>query len=398
MASEAAVADLLLALAVIIVVAKLFEELISWKGYPPVLGDILAGIVLGPSILDILTPSIVEELDLLKWIGIISLLFLAGMETKFTEFMRSLHHSFWIAFGGILSSFFMGYAAGFLLGYPQPTCLFLGAVLTATSVGLTVKVLSDIGAIAHPIASSILGAAVLDDVGGLIVLGLTVAMVSSGGARIEDLLVTAGVAIAFYVFLILALHRSSAGIWRWLTRLGHLQDTIISVLFALTLIVAWASVEVNLSLVVGAYAVGLAFSEVRGARAVIERFSLIPNIFSSIFFVLSAAMIDIKPYLTHIEYLVPIIVIVVVAIASKIIGCGLAAKLSGLSIAESLFTGVGMIPRAEVALVITSLGLAYGVLSDEVVAGVIILIYVTSILTPILLTRLWRIISAGRKD
>ncbi len=393
MASEAAVADLLLALAVIIVVAKVFEELISWRGYPPVLGDILAGLVLGPSILDILTPNIVEELDLLKWIGIISLLFLAGMETKFTEFMKSLHHSFWIAFGGIISSFLMGYAAGLLLGYPQATCLFIGAVLTATSVGLTVKVLSDIGAIAHPIASSILGAAVLDDVGGLIVLGLTVAMVSSGGARIEDLLVTAGVAITFYVFLILALHRGSAGIWRWLTRLGHLQDTIISILFALTLIVAWASVKVNLSLVVGAYAVGLAFSEVRGARAIIERFSLIPNIFSSIFFVLSAAMIDIKPYLTHLEYIVPIIVIVAVAIISKILGCGLAAKLSGLSFPESLFTGIGMIPRAEVALVITSLGLAYGVLNDEVVAGVIILIYVTSILTPILLTRLWKIIS-----
>ncbi len=397
MASEAAVADLLLALAVIIVVAKVFEELISWRGYPPVLGDILAGIVLGPSILDVLTPNIVEQLDLLKWIGIISLLFLAGMETKFTEFMKSLHHSFWIAFGGIISSFLLGYTAGLLLGYPQPTCLFLGAVLTATSVGLTVKVLSDIGAIAHPIASSILGAAVLDDVGGLIVLGLAVAMVSSGGARIEDLLVTAGIAITFYVFLILALHRGSAGIWRWLTRLGHLQDTIISILFALTLIVAWASVKVNLSLVVGAYAVGLAFSEVRGARAVIERFSLIPNIFSSIFFVLSAAMIDIKPYLIHLEYIVPIIVIVIVAIMSKILGCGIAAKLSGLSFSESLFTGIGMIPRAEVALVITSLGLAYGVLNDEIVAGVIILIYVTSILTPILLTRLWKAIS-GRKS
>jgi Kef-type K+ transport system membrane component KefB len=390
MIAEEVAAELLLVLSIIIIVAKLLEEGISYYGYPPILGDILAGIILGPSVLNIITPELIDYLDSIKWLGIISLLFLAGMETKFSQFMRSIKSSTSVAVGGIIASFILGYLAGMITGLSNSQSLFLGAILTATSVGLTVKTLSDVGAMGSKFFPVILGAAVLDDVGGLIVFGLTAAMVLTGFSRIEDLLTTILLAIVFYIVALLVLHRSSNVLWGAMRYLGHLEDTTIAFLLGLTLIIAWASVKFNLSLVVGAYLVGLAFSEVKGVEHVIHRFSLIPNIFASIFFVLSAAAVDIKPYLVHYEYLGFIGIVLAMAIIGKVIGCGLAAKLMGFKWKESLFVGFGMLPRAEVALVISALGMSYGVVTDAMVAATILMIYVTSIITPIILTYMWR--------
>jgi Kef-type K+ transport system membrane component KefB len=374
-------------------VAKLFEELVAHYHYPPILGDILAGIILGPSVLDWLTPKTIEELELLKWLGIVSLLFLAGMETKFTEFMHSIKESFLVATGGIIVSYVLGYWAGLMLGLSQPAALFLGATLTATSVGLTVKTLSDLGAIGTSFFSTIIGAAVLDDVGGLIVLGLTVALVSSGTARITDLLIVVGMAITFYLVIVFVLHYGSSYLWRGMKKLGKLEDTPIVYLLALTLVVAWASVKFNLSLVVGAYAAGLAFSEIKGVEEVIHRFSLIPNIFASLFFVLSTAIADIKVIAYHPEYLIFVGLVLAAGFLGKIIGCGLSAKTGKNTWYDSMFIGIGMLPRAEVALVITSLGMTYGVFgkwADAVVSSIVLLIYTTSIVTPILLSIMWR--------
>ncbi len=381
-----------MAVAVILIVAKIFEELIAHYGYPPILGDILAGIILGPSVLDYLSPRIVEELDLLKWLGIVSLLFLAGMETKFSQFIHGIRENLLVALGGIIFSYLLGYFTGLMFGLSQPASLFLGATLTATSVGLTVKTLTDLGAIGTRFFNTIVGAAVLDDVGGLIVLGLTVAMVATGLSRIYDLILTVLIAITFYIVILFALHYGSSTLWKTMKYLGRLEDTPIVYLLALTLVVAWASVKFNLSLIVGAYAAGLAFSEISGAEEVVRRFSLIPNIFASLFLVLSTAIVDIKPYLVHTEYLGFIAAVLVAAFLGKIIGCGLFARLSRFNWYNSFFIGFGMLPRAEVALVITSLGITYnafGEFNDAVVASVIIMIYVSSIVTPIILRNMW---------
>ncbi|MCD6300975.1 MAG: cation:proton antiporter [Staphylothermus sp.] len=390
MISEELVAEILLDLAVIILIAKVFEEIISYFGYPPVLGDILAGILLGPTVLNFLNAETIEYLDVLKWLGIISLLFLAGMETKFSEFVKSIKSSLYVAIGGIIFSYILGYFAGLMVGLTPNQSMFLGAILTATSVGLTVKTLTDIGALGTRIFSTILGAAVLDDVGGLIVLGITTAIVTAGIQKIEDLIITIIIAVSFYVLMIYVLHRESKIIWSSIRYIGHLEDTTIALLLSFVLIIAWASVKVNLSLVVGAYIVGLAFSEIRGVEHVIHRFSLIPNIFASLFFVLSAAMIDIKPYLIRLDYLGFIGVVLLAGFIGKVVGCGLFAKLSGFNKYESLFIGFGMLPRAEVALVITALGASYGVVTDSMIASIIILIYVTSIVTPIALANIWK--------
>ncbi len=390
MVPETAVADLLLLLSLMILLAKFLEEIMSYKGYPPILGDILAGIILGPSVLGVLSEDVIEEFGLIKWIGIISLLFMAGLETRFETFIKSIKQSFLVALGGIVVSFALGYIGGLLIGFPSSESLFLGAILTATSVGLTVKTLADIGALGTRLSTVILGAAVLDDVGGLLVLGITTAIVVTGSTRIIDLAITASIAIVFYIAVVVSLHRTSRTIWRGITKIAHLEDTNIALLLALTLVIAWASVKVNLSLVVGAYAVGLAFSEISGVDRIVRRFSLIPNIFASIFFVISAATIDIKPYILNLQNLCIMAYIVGLSIIGKVLGCGIAARISGFDWKRALFIGFGMMPRAEVALIIASIGLAYKTISLTVFAGVILMIYVTSLSTPITLSTLWR--------
>lgn len=387
---EAVIADLILILALIFITAKLFEELMGYLGLPPVLGDIFTGILLGRSVLGLLNEYFIKELALIKWFGIISLLFLAGLETRFSIFRKYIVQSTIIAIGGILASFATGYFLGVFLGMGFCESIFLGAILTATSVGITAKTLTEIGALGTRASTLILGAAVLDDVGGLLVLGLVTIIVLSPSVTVEELLLITMVAIVFYVITIVTLHKVSNTVWVLFSKLFHLEDTLIVLLLSLTFIVAWASLKFNLSLVVGAYAVGLAFSEVKGVEQFIKRFSLIPNIFAHVFFVLSVASIDIKLYLTIPSYVAIIVAVVVSAILSKIVGCGLAAKLVKLGWKESLFIGSGMMPRAEVALIIASIGIAYNVIHESIYASTILLIYVTSIITPIILSVLWK--------
>jgi len=389
---EIIIADTLLMLGLMIALAKIMEELINHLGYPPVLGDILVGLIIGPTILGLLSEQYLEHLSILKWMGIISLLFLAGLETRFHMFKKYLKSSLLVAVGGIGLSFALGYIGGLALHFSVAQSIFIGAIFTATSVSLTARALTEIGAMGTDVSTVILGAAVIDDIGGLIVLGLSTAIAISSELEFIELALTALIAIGFYVATVTILHRLSSYLWRGVSVLTHLEDTGIALLLALTLFISWASVRVNLSLVVGAYAVGLAFSEVRGIERIVRRFSIIPNIFALVFFIISVASIDLKPYILGVSNLLAIIVLIFLAMIGKIIGCAVTAYVTGFNIKKALFIGIGMMPRAEVALIIASIGMAYHIIGNLVFASTILLIYASNIVTPIILGRLWRII------
>ena len=388
-----AIEDVLATMAVIIIVAKILEEIISSRGYAPVLGDILAGIILGPSILGIIRPEIIVSLEPIRWIGITSLLFIAGLETRFEEFKRQLIPSSIVAVGGIVASFALGYLVGYLLGYGFIENIFIGTILTATSVGLTVKTLTELGALGSKESTVILGAAVLDDIGGLIIMAISFSIAATGSINIVDIGRSASIAISFYIVTVWLLHRLSKKIWGVFTKVFRLEDTVYVMLFALMIIIAWASEEVNLSLVVGAYAVGLAFSEVEGISRVARRMSLLPNLFALIFFATSVAAIDITPYITNIQYYTVFATVIAAAFLGKILGCGIAARLAGFSTSSAIFIGIGMLPRAEVALIVSSIAHDRSYISDAVFSSVILLIYLSSIIAPLLLSSLWRRIS-----
>ncbi len=390
---EIIVADTLLILGLMIALAKIMEELINHLGYPPVLGDILVGLILGPTILGVFSGQYLEYLSILKWTGIISLLFLSGLETRFHMFKKYLKSSLLVAIGGIGLSFVLGYIGGIIMHFSAAQSLFIGAIFTATSISLTARILTEIGAMGTDISTVILGAAVIDDIGGLIVLGLCTAIAVSSELELIELALTALIAVGFYVATVAILHRLSSYLWKGVSILTHLEDTGIALLLALTLFISWASVRVNLSLVVGAYAVGLAFSEVRGIERIVHRFSIIPNIFALVFFIISVASIDLKPYILGISNLLAIVILILLAMIGKIIGCAITAYVTGFNIKKALFIGAGMMPRAEVALIIASIGMAYNIVNDLVLASTILLIYVSNIVTPIILGRLWKIIT-----
>lgn len=393
---EVIIADTLLILSLLIMLAKVMEEIINHLGYPPVLGDILVGIIVGPTVLGILSEQCLEHLSILKWMGIISLLFLAGLETRFHMFKKYLKPSILVAVGGIGLSFALGYIGGLALGFSIAQSIFIGAIFTATSVSLTARALTEIGVMGTDVSTVVLGAAVIDDIGGLIVLGLSTAIAISTELEIIELALTAFIAIGFYIVTVFILHRVSGHLWRGVSSLAHLEDTGIALLLALTLFISWASVRVNLSLVVGAYAVGLAFSEVRGIEKIVHRFSIIPNIFALVFFIISVASIDLKPYILATSNLLAIIVLLLLAMIGKIVGCAITSYLSGFDIKKSLFIGVGMVPRAEVALIIASIGMTYNIIDSLILASTILLIYISNIVTPIILGRLWSIIVRGK--
>ncbi len=383
------IAEALLVLGVTLIVARGLEEVMNNYRQPPVLGDILAGLVLGPTVIGFIDEEAIASLEVIRWLGISSLLFLAGLETRFAEFRRAFKPSLLVAVGGIAVSFGLGFATAEILGLGFGEAMFMGTIMTATSVGLTVKVLGELGYMETREAAVILGAAVLDDIGGLIVMAITIAYLAATSGGIVLVVEEVSLYIFLYIALLLGLHKASPYIWRFLTTHTSLEDSIEAIMLGLMAIVAWATDQISLSLIVGAYAIGLAFSEVRGIQGFIRRISLIPNIFAMVFFVTVAASVDLKTYAAP-QYLDVILVFTAFAILAKLIGCGLAAKVSGMDTRSSLIVGMGMVPRGEVAMITATIGAQAGYVGPELLSAVIVMIYVTNVLTPLVLNRLIR--------
>lgn len=381
------VAEALLVLGITLIVARWLEETMNHWGQPPVLGDILAGLILGPTFIGLMTPEVIESLEVIRWLGISSLLFLAGLETRFAEFKKAFKPSLYVAVGGILAAFGLGFASADLLGLGFGEAMFMGTILTATSVGLTVKVLAELGYMETREAAVILGAAVLDDIGGLVVMAITIAYLTATSGGLVLVFEEVSLYISIYIALLLGLHKASPYIWRALTSHMSLEDSAEAIMLGLMAIVAWATDQISLSLVVGAYAIGLAFSEVRGIDAFVRRISLIPNIFAMVFFVTVAAGVDLKEYLAP-RYGFAITLFTLLAIIAKMVGCGLAAWAAGIRGRSALIIGIGMIPRGEVAMITATIGAQAGYVDEAMMSSVIVMIYVTNILTPILLGKL----------
>lgn len=372
-------------LALILVVGKALEELFHMLGYPPVLGDILAGIILGPTLLGLV--SVTEVTEAIAWFGIVILLFLAGLETKFAEFKHHFGSMITVALGGVLGALLSGYLVGMILGYSFVTSLFLGALLAATSISLTVKTLMELDRLRTDEGVTVLGAAVFDDVLGLLLLAIATQVAVRPSVDVLEITLATGAALTFWFLVVFLGHKISHHLYRAINKF-RLEDARYIVLLALMLLIAYSSHHVGLAPIVGAYAFGLALSEIPGVTKIVGRLSILANTFATIFFVSTTAALDLKQVL-HYEHLFTILLIVLAGLLSKIVGCGIAALLTGFPLYKALIIGVAMLPRAEVCLIIASLGLTHEVLGVEHYFSAILLIYITSLLTPPLLKALY---------
>jgi len=365
---------LLLAAGVGSVIAKKINQ-------PKILGQILGGVLVGPSLAGIAHHT--EFINNIAEIGVILLMFLAGLETEFDEMKRSFDKSSKIAFGGIIVPFMFGVAAIIIFknDYTLQEAVFTGVLLTATSMGIAIQTLSELGKLKSSFGMSVLGATIIDDVSGVIILAITLGIFGRSDSNIALLIIKI---LLFFILVVWIMKYLSRYINKNIKYLDKIkQSHLLSGSLFTVLLFGIFSSEFGLAAIIGAYFIGLILSQTKLKHKItteIERFGT--GFFIPLFFVNIGLTVDLNSVGAHL-YLA--VIITTAGILSKIIGSGLGAKASGFNKHHSLQVGISMIPRAEVTLIIANLGLKAGMIGTDIFTGAILLVIVSSVLTPILM-------------
>lgn len=373
--------ELLLAMTLALIVGKLFEEFFARIKMPPVIGDLLAGLLLGASFLSIFPSNIF--IKSIAWLGIITLLFYAGLETRYRDFMKNLKTYAVITLGEAFAAFGIGFSIGILFGYPPRSAYFIGAVLEATSVSVSVRTLIEIGKLSTREAHTILGVAVLDDLTALITIVIGESIIRAQEINVFVIASTVITAFMFWFLTVIILHHVSNFILRRTLKL-HIEEAISSILLGILSLIGYLTIYLKISPLIAAYAVGLAFSEAIGVKRVLEKIKFLSLTFSVIFFMVTSAEINIWTTLKP-EYTIFYILIVLGAFAGKILGGGLTSYLIGFPFKSALRIAIGLFPRAEFCIIAAYMGYMLGLFGAEVYLSALLIVLITNIITPPLL-------------
>jgi len=369
----------LLALIAIFVAAKAFGEIAERLGQPAVLGELLGGVIIGVSGLHLVDPHDVT-IHLLSELGVVLLLFLIGLETDLKKLMEVGGSAMAVAFVGVLLPLLGGIAFGQLLGMPMMVSVFLGASLTATSVGITARVLSDLGHLQDDESQVILGAAVVDDIIGLVLLTL-VGMLAGGSAL--TFFGVARIIVVAFGFVILAIvigSQLAPMLIRIIDRIDMNRGLFFaSIVFALLL--AYVAHKVGSAVIIGSFAAGLVLARTHRAKEIEREVHDIAQFFIPIFFVVVGAAVDLRSIG---EYLWIGLALTAIGMIGKV-AAGYVVWKIGL---RRTVIGVGMIPRGEVGLIFAQIGLTTQLLSSGLYSAVALMVMITTIITPPLLRRL----------
>jgi Kef-type K+ transport system membrane component KefB len=382
--------QLTLSLAIIILAAKAGGYIAVRLRQPAVLGELLAGLILGPTFIDLVhlpfvsDPELLhEEINNLAALGVVFLMFMAGLEIELDEMIRSGWASLLSGTLGVIAPLLLGAVAALPFGYTGQTAWFIGITLTATSVSISAQTLLELGVLRTREGITLLGAAVVDDVLVLIVLSVFLALGGSAGGGESVLVVVA----KMLLYLVLAAALGWFVLPRVVTWVDRqpISEGLTAVVLFITLVFAWsAEVMGGLAAITGAFiaGVGLGRSHLRdkieSKMRIITYGFLVPIFFVSIGLEANLRAITgaLLPFL---------IVLFLVAVLSKVIGAGLGARVAGLNNAESLRVGVGMISRGEVGLIVAGIGVRQGIISAEVFTVVVVLVLLTTLVTPLFL-------------
>jgi Kef-type K+ transport system membrane component KefB len=390
------VLQLLLLLAVVVSAAKLAGALANRVGQPAVFGEILIGLVLGPTVLNILgwpvfaTPAeasagstaLLPVLRDLSEIGVVLLMFVAGLETDIVGLRRVGKVALWSAFGGVVLPFVGGAAVAVAFGLPLYwQGIFVGAILTATSVSISAQTLIELGALRSREGSTILGAAVIDDVMGIIVLSVVVAgaRASAGGVDLSQIVIVAVRMAAFFVVAVMA-GRWLPHVFRWASALG-VGQAVLAAAVVLAFLYAWTAEYLGgVAAITGAYIAGVLVAQTEFKTQVDAGIHpLTYSMFVPVFFIGIGLQANGRELGDRAAFAV---VLVVVAIVTKAVGCGVFARLFGFTAKESVRVGVGMISRGEVGLIVAGYGLTNGLIDRNVFSASVIMVLVTTMVTP----------------
>ncbi len=375
------ITSLLLVLAAMLALAKVLGDVFERFGQPAVIGELLAGVVLGPSLLRMVDPH-QPVIEALSEIGVIILLFQIGLETDLKKMLKVGSAAFAVALVGVVLPFSLGYGASELLGLPPLANLVLGATLTATSVGITARVLSDLGRLQDPESQVVLGAAVIDDVIGLIILAVVSDVVAGGSVTMGGVVRNTLTAFGFIVVAVLLGSRLVPPAVRIVARYGKSASlTVIALTVAFT--IAVLADRVGSAMIIGAFTAGLLFAPTPQAHQIEDGVVRIGHFFVPLFFVHVGSLVDARAFLEPRVLLVGGI-LTACAVVGKVVAGWAPFWFKG----RKLVIGVGMIPRGEVGLIFATAGVTQGVLDDKLFAACAMMVMATTFIAPILLKQL----------
>ncbi|PWW35099.1 MULTISPECIES: cation:proton antiporter [Paenibacillus] len=371
--------EFILVLALILIFTKLAGDLSVRLGQPSVLGKLIVGVILGPALLGWVQQS--DFIHYMAEIGVLLLMFIAGLETDLEQLKKNWKAAFAVAVGGIILPFIGGYGAAAAFGMSQTHALFFGLLFCATSVSISVQTLKDMNQLSSREGTTILGAAVVDDVLVVVILAVMMSLLGTG-ATDTSISLLIGKKLLFFVVIIAASWFLVPRIMKWMAPL-KVTETVITagliICFGFSYFAEWMGVAG----IIGAFAAGIAISQTNFKHEVETKLEPIAyGIFVPVFFVSIGLNVTFDGVGSQIWF---IIVISLIAIVTKLLGGGAGARLTGFDRASSLAIGSGMISRGEVALIIASTGLASGLLDGEYFTSVVIMVIVTTLVTPPLL-------------
>ncbi len=388
------VTGVLLDILIVLIAAKLAAEIAERINVPAVVGEIVAGVIIGPSVLAFVESN--ETLRVLGELGVILLLLGVGMEMDLGELGAVGRASMSVAVVGVVVPMTGGYLVASALGHSENQSIFIGAALAATSVGITARVFSDLRALATVEARTVLGAAVADDVLGLVILTVVVRLVSEGSVSVLDVLGILLVAIAFLVLTAALGSRFAPGLFRLLDRHARSAGTLVALALAFTLAFAELAEAAQLAPIVGAFVAGLALSGSSASERIQRELAPVGHLFIPVFFLQIGIDVQIGDFIKP-DVLAIAGALFAVAVVGKLVAAVGAFGAPG----DKRLIGLGMIPRGEVGLIFATIGLREGILGGQLYAALLLVVLATTLLTPPLLR--WRLLQlrserAGRVE
>jgi Kef-type K+ transport system membrane component KefB len=365
----------------VLLAAKIGDEIFKRLGQPTLVGEILGGVVVGPAVLGIY--RVTPETELFAEIGVVLLLFQVGVETRIGDLLRVGGTAAAVGVLGVLLPMGGGLALGSLLGYPIEVSVFIGAALTATSVGITARVLGELKALASRAGRVILGAAVIDDVLAMLILAFASGL-AAGNVSAGQLATLVGLAVAFIAIVLLLGTRLLRSRPSLLTDPEFAETPFLPGMILMLGLAALASV-IGLAAIIGAFLAGMVVGESSERHALEEEVAPVAAFFTPFFFGYIGAQVDLAA-LADPATIGLVVGITVLAVVTKFAGA-FAGALS-LGRARAALVGWGMVPRGEVGIVVAGLGLAAGAISGQLYSVVVAMAVLTTLLVPPLLTPL----------
>lgn len=370
---------LLLTLVAVIVATKTLGALAQKIGQPAVLGELIAGVVLGGSLLGVLDPSD-PVMHALSELGVLILLFQIGLHTDLRSLAKVGSTALFAGGVGVVLPFVGGFGIARVMGVETLSAIVIGAALTATSIGISARVLSDLGQLKTPEGQVVIGAAVFDDVVGLIILSIVASMVAGAHLTIGGVGAIAGVAIGFVVIALALGSVAIPPLFRLIERV-RVSGTLSAAAMGFALMLALLATQAGSAMIIGAFAAGLILHPTPQRHDIEESVTQLGFFFVPMFFATVGASIDLAALMTR-EALVIGGLLVIVGVAGKVLAGFAPWWFKG----NKLLVGVALVPRGEVGLIFAKLGLAAGVLSNERFGALMLMVVVTTFVTPPLLS------------